>query len=171
MSKIKVGVIFGGRSVEHEVSLLSAKSIIKHIDSDIYDIYPIFIDKNGLWHKVRIDEWLNDGELEVHLDSFLTPSLNYEDPVFFQISESNVLNEIKLDAVFPVLHGTHGEDGTIQALLDSVGLKYTGSNVLASALAMDKDLSKKLFKKAGKQYLACNMHDLDFTMIPCYKYA
>ena len=115
MSKIKVGVIFGGRSVEHEVSLLSAKSIIKHIDSDIYDIYPIFIDKNGLWHKVRIDEWLNDGELEVHLDSFLTPSLNHEDPGFFQISESSVLSEIKLDAVFPVLHGTHGEDGTIQS--------------------------------------------------------
>ena len=70
MSKIKVGVIFGGKSVEHEVSLLSAKSIIKHIDSDIYDIYPIFIDKNGLWHKVRIDEWLNDGELEVQLVSY-----------------------------------------------------------------------------------------------------
>jgi len=149
LSKIKVGVIFGGRSVEHEVSLLSAKSIIKHIDSDIYDIYPIFIDKNGLWHKVRIDEWLNDGELEVHLDSFLTPSLNHEDPGFFQISESSVLSEIKLDAVFPVLHGTHGEDGTIQGMLELMGIPFVGASVLGSSIGMDKIVMKAVLKEAS----------------------
>ncbi|MCK5710686.1 MAG: D-alanine--D-alanine ligase A, partial [Deltaproteobacteria bacterium] len=85
MSKLKVGIIFGGRSVEHEVSLLSAKSVINNTDTEIYDIYPVFIDKNGLWHRVNIDEWLNDGELEVYTESFLAPSLNHENPVFFEI--------------------------------------------------------------------------------------
>ena len=149
MSKIKVGIIFGGRSVEHEVSLLSAKSIIKNIDSDLYDIYPIFIDKNGLWHKVEISEWLNDGELDVHIESFLTPSLNYENPVFFEISDSKVLDELKLDAVFPVLHGTYGEDGTIQGMLELMGIPFVGASVLGSSVGMDKIIMKAVLKEAS----------------------
>ena len=116
MSKTKVGILFGGRSVEHEVSLLSAKSVINNTDREIYDIYPIFIDKNGLWHRVNIDEWLKNGALEVCNNSFLTPSLNHKKPLFFVIEDSNVIDQIKLDVVFPVLHGPYGEDGTIQGL-------------------------------------------------------
>ena len=73
MAKTKVGIIFGGRSVEHEVSLLSAKSVIKNTDTNKYEIYPVFIDKNGLWHSVSIENWLDDGDLVVKTESFLTP--------------------------------------------------------------------------------------------------
>jgi D-alanine-D-alanine ligase len=149
LSKLKVGIVFGGRSVEHEVSLLSAKSVIKNIDSDIHDIYPIFIDKNGLWHKVGINEWLNDGELDVHIESFLTPSLNYENPVFFEISESKVLDELKLDVVFPVLHGTYGEDGTIQGMFELMGIPFVGASVLGSSIGMDKIVMKAVLKESS----------------------
>jgi len=149
LSKQKVGIIFGGRSVEHEVSLLSAKSVINNTDTEIYDIYPIFIDKNGLWHRVNIDSWLKDGELEVHTESFLTPSLNHENPVFFEIENSKVLDQVKLDAVFPVLHGTHGEDGTIQGMLELMGIPFVGASVLGSAIGMDKLVMKAVLNEAS----------------------
>ena len=146
MSKIKVGIIFGGRSVEHEISLLSAKSVIKNTDTNKYEIYPIFIDKDGLWHRVSIDEWLEDGELDVKSESFLTPSLN---PVFFEIKESKVIDELKLDVVFPVLHGTHGEDGTIQGMLELMGIPFVGASVLGSSIGMDKLVMKAVLKEAS----------------------
>jgi len=149
LSKLKVGIIFGGRSVEHEVSLLSAKSVINNTDTEIYDIYPIFIDKNGLWHRVDITEWLKDGELKVHSESFLTPSLNYENPVFFEIEDSKVLDQVKLDAVFPVLHGTHGEDGTIQGMFELMGIPFVGASVLGSAIGMDKLVMKAVLNEAS----------------------
>lgn len=149
MSKIKVGIIFGGRSVEHEISLLSAKSVIKNTDTNKYEIYPIFIDKDGLWHRVSIDEWLEDGELDVKSESFLTPSLNHENPVFFEIKESKVIDELKLDVVFPVLHGTHGEDGTIQGMLELMGIPFVGASVLGSSIGMDKLVMKAVLKEAS----------------------
>lgn len=149
MSKLKVGIIFGGRSVEHEVSLLSAKSVINNTDTEIYDIYPVFIDKNGLWHRVNIDEWLNDGELKVYTESFLAPSLNHENPVFFEIEDSKVLDQVKLDVVFPVLHGTHGEDGTIQGMLELMGIPFVGASVLGSSIAMDKLVTKAVLNEAS----------------------
>lgn len=149
MSKIKVGIIFGGRSVEHEVSLLSAKSVINNTDTNIYDIYPIFIDKNGLWHRVTIDEWLKDGELKIKSESFLTPSFNYENPVFFEIKESEVIDELKLDVVFPVLHGTYGEDGAIQGMFELMGIPFVGASVLGSSIGMDKLVMKAVLKEAS----------------------
>jgi len=149
LSKQKVGIIFGGRSVEHEVSLLSAKSVINNTDTEIYDIYPIFIDKNGLWHRVNIDGWLKGGELEVYTESFLTPSLNHENPVFFEIENSIVLDQVKLDAVFPVLHGTYGEDGTIQGMLELMGIPFVGASVLGSAIGMDKLVMKAVLKESS----------------------
>lgn len=148
MSKKNVGIIFGGRSVEHEVSLLSAKSVIKNTDTEAYDIYPIFIDKNGLWHRVSIENWLDDGELDIKTESFLTPSLNHENPVFFEIQESQVIDELKLDVVFPVLHGTHGEDGTIQGMLELMGIPFVGASVLGSSVGMDKLVMKAVLKEA-----------------------
>lgn len=149
MSKLKVGIIFGGRSVEHEVSLLSAKAVLNNINTEIYDIYPIFIDKNGLWHRVNIAEWLEDGELEVHSKSILTPSLNHDNPVFFEIEDSKVKNQVKLDAVFPVLHGTHGEDGAIQGMLELMGIPFVGASVLGSAIGMDKLVMKAVLNEAS----------------------
>ena len=149
MSRKKVGIIFGGRSVEHEVSLLSAKSVIENTDPEVFEIYPIFIDKNGQWHRVNIDEWLNEGELLVDSNSFLTPSLNHENPVFFEIEDSQVVSEIKLDAVFPVLHGTHGEDGTIQGMLELMGIPFVGASVLGSSIGMDKLIMKAVLKESS----------------------
>jgi len=149
LSKLKVGIVFGGRSVEHEVSLLSAKSVIKNTDTKIYDIYPIFIDKNGLWHRVSIDEWQKDGELQIYTESFLTPSLNHQNPVFYEIEDSQVRDQIKLDAVFPVLHGTHGEDGAIQGMLELMGIPFVGASVLGSAIGMDKLVMKAVLNEAS----------------------
>lgn len=149
MSKLKVGIIFGGRSVEHEVSLLSAKAVINHTDTEIYDIYPILIDKNGLWHRVNISQWLNDGELKVNSKSILTPSLNHENPVFFEIENTKVVDQVKLDAVFPVLHGTHGEDGAIQGMLELMGIPFVGASVLGSAIGMDKLVMKAVLNEAS----------------------
>jgi len=149
LSRKKVGIIFGGRSVEHEVSLLSAKSVIKNTDPEVFEVCPIFIDKNGLWHRVGIDDWLKDGKLEVYDNSFLTPSLNHENPVFFEIENSKVVSEIKLDAVFPVLHGTNGEDGTIQGMLELMGIPFVGASVLGSSIGMDKLIMKAVLKESS----------------------
>lgn len=149
MSKKKVGIIFGGMSVEHEVSLLSAKSVINNTNTELYDISAIFIDKNGSWHRANIDNWLKDGDIEVNKKSLLTPSLNYKNPVFFEIQDSKVIDELKLDVVFPVLHGTFGEDGTVQGLFELMGIPFVGASVLGSAIGMDKLIMKAVLNEAS----------------------
>ncbi len=167
MSRKKVGIIFGGRSVEHEVSLLSAKSVIKNTDPEVFEVYPIFIDKNGLWHRVNIDEWLNEGELLVDSNTFLTPSLNHENPVFFEIEDSKVVSEIKLDAVFPVLHGTYGEDGTIQGMLELMGIPFVGASVLGSSIGMDKLIMKAVLKESSLPVVPyLGFYDYEWTSEP-----
>lgn len=167
MSRKKVGIIFGGRSVEHEVSLLSAKSVIENTDPEVFEIYPIFIDKNGQWHRVNIDEWLNEGELLVDSNSFLTPSLNHENPVFFEIEDSQVVSEIKLDAVFPVLHGTHGEDGTIQGMFELMGIPFVGASVLGSSIGMDKLIMKAVLKESSLPVVPyLGFYDYEWTSEP-----
>ena len=167
MSRKKVGIIFGGRSVEHEVSLLSAKSVIENTDPEVFEVCPIFIDKNGLWHRVNVDEWLNEGELLVDSNSFLTPSLNHENPVFFEIEDSKVVSEIKLDAVFPVLHGTHGEDGTIQGMLELMGIPFVGASVLGSSIGMDKLIMKAVLKESSLPVVPyLGFYDYEWTSDP-----
>ena len=112
MNKIKLGVIYGGLSTEHEVSINSAKSVIDNLDKDKYDIYKIYIDKKGEWYK-------EDNKI---------------DNVFDYLRS--------LDVVFPVLHGLYGEDGTIQGLFELLGVPYVGCRVLASSLGMDKVYAK-----------------------------
>lgn len=119
MKKIKLGVIYGGLSTEHEVSINSAKSVIDNLDKDKYDIYKIYIDKKGEWYK-------EDNKI---------------DNVF------NYLRS--LDVVFSVLHGLYGEDGTIQGLFELLGVPYVGCRVLASSLGMDKVYAKMIFDKVG----------------------
>jgi len=149
LSKITVGVIFGGRSVEHEVSLLSAKSIIRNIDTGKYEISPIFIEKSGMWRRASVSSWLEDGGLEFSGDSFLSPSLNPLNPVFYEISGRELISEHKVDVIFPVLHGTYGEDGTVQGMFELMGIPYVGASVLGSSVGMDKIVMKALLKDSG----------------------
>ncbi len=136
--KLRVGVIFGGRSGEHEVSLLSAASVLKAIDPTRFEIEPIGITKQGRWVVSHDAERLLAGELAEAAAS--NPHTT---------APADVLFERKLDVVFPVLHGTFGEDGTMQGLFELAGLAYVGSGVLGSATGMDKEIMKRLFIAAG----------------------
>jgi D-alanine-D-alanine ligase len=140
--KLRVGVLFGGRSGEHEVSLLSAASILKAIDRKKYDVVPIGISKAGRWLGGENAQALLGGAPEtVQIEANSGSSAEL-------IQQSGSLTSA-LDVVFPVLHGTFGEDGTIQGLLELADLAYVGSGVLGSAAGMDKDTMKKLFAAAG----------------------
>ena len=143
--RLRVGVLFGGRSGEHEVSLISAASVIQALDPQKYEAVPIGITKRGQWlagtaaHKM-LPEILRSGE-RVMLSA--DPSVAALVPVSNSGSDA-----LRVDVVFPVLHGTYGEDGTVQGLLDLAGLPFVGSGVLGSAVGMDKDMQKRLFLQA-----------------------
>ena len=155
MKKIRVGVIFGGRSGEHEVSLRSAESILKAIDRNKYDVVPIGITHEGRWlasrnalsmlpAKDQIQKVLTDGE------SITLPA----EPAA----------QGMVDVIFPMLHGTYGEDGTIQGLLELANVPYVGAGVLGSAVGMDKDVMKRLLRDAGLpivDYWVVRTQDLD----------
>ena len=180
MSKLRIGILFGGRSGEHEVSLLSAASVLNAIDKTKYEVVPIGITKDGHWltaeHAERLlkgdagksaratHENLRAGDPEAtpgaavlasgeavvvppepaHRESGLAP---------FQTDASTLRRAsdraINVDVIFPVLHGTFGEDGTIQGLLELADIAYVGAGVLGSAAGMDKDVMKSLFRAAG----------------------
>ncbi len=146
-SKLKLGLIFGGKSGEHEVSLASAANIYRALDKNKYDITLIAIDKQGHWH------WQQDPEAFANTVNARTyviqkaPAiiLPYRTTHNFRLLNDPTFSQT-IDVVFPVLHGTNGEDGTIQGLLELAEIPYVGSGVLGSALAMDKDLSKHALK-------------------------
>lgn len=162
-NRIKVAVLCGGRSGEHEISLLSAKSIISAIDRNKYDITVIGIRKDGSWYRMDEKNFLlnPDDPANIALNTegneiFISPTPNTD---HFRTSNGS----IKVDVVFPVLHGTYGEDGTVQGMLDMLSVPYVGANYLGSAAAMDKDMAKRLFREAGlvtSEYLVYN-HELD----------
>lgn len=145
--RLRVGVLFGGRSGEHEVSLASAASVIRALDPQKYEAVPIGITKDGRWlvgtsAQKMLPEVLKSGERVV------LPA----DPsaaALVPLSMASGQPSVKVDVVFPVLHGTFGEDGTVQGLLELAGLPYVGAGVLGSAVGMDKDLQKRLFKQEG----------------------
>lgn len=157
--RLRVGVLFGGRSGEHEVSLASAASVIRALDPKKYDVVPIGIAKDGRWlvgtgAQKMLPEVLRTGERV-----FLPP-----DPTAATIvpSQQGGRPSITVDVVFPVLHGTFGEDGTIQGFLELAGLPYVGPGVLSSAVGMDKDVQKRLFAQEGLPivpYLAIRRSD------------
>jgi len=149
LAKLTVGVVFGGRSVEHEVSLVSAKSVISNTDKDKYEVFPIFIDKEGIWRRASIDAWLGGGELDVEMGSFLTPSLGSGEPLLYEIAEGKPAARHKIDVIFPVLHGTFGEDGTVQGLFELMGVPFVGAGVLGSSVGMDKIMMKAVLKDSG----------------------
>ena len=146
MSKLNVAVIFGGKSGEHEVSLMSATNVINAMDKEKYNIKMIGITKEGKWlsYKGAVEK-IVDGSWQKEAEK--SNSAETTDLIF-----SNILNKgeiTDIDVVFPVLHGPNGEDGTIQGMLEMLDLPYVGCGVLASSVAMDKILSKKLFAEAG----------------------
>ncbi len=158
--KKRVGVIFGGRSGEHEISIRSAKTVIENINSERYDVVPIAIMNDGRWlspaDSVR---QFPEHTQKVFLDSQGDPSdsliaLSGDTSVrgLLSLGKGNSdgqENKIPLDIVFPVLHGTYGEDGAIQGLLEMAGIPYVGCGVLASSCGMDKAFMKILFRDAG----------------------
>src|SRR6202142_2232407 len=176
MKKLRVGILFGGRSGEHDVSLLSAASVLNAIDKDKYEVVPIGITKDGRWLTAGDAENLLQGKLAVesrhlragdpeatqpaavlargesvvvppepvHRQSGLVP-FQTDAPLTRRASD----RAINVDVIFPVLHGTFGEDGTIQGLLELADIAYVGAGVLGSAAGMDKDIMKSLFIAAG----------------------
>ena len=133
MKKIKLGVIFGGMSSENEVSFTSGLNVLKNLNKEKYDIYPIYIDINGNWYKYNDDfdtskttKGIKNIEIIDNLEEYLK----------------------NLDKIFPVLHGMYGEDGTIQGLFEMMKIPYVGCGVLASSVGMDKVYSKIIFKNA-----------------------
>jgi D-alanine-D-alanine ligase len=157
MKKLRVGVLFGGRSGEHEVSLMSAASVLKAINREKYEVVPIGITKEGRWLGPAHAEKLLKGEevdaaseaavLAKGQASVTPPSPRSGDLVPFETPSAGA--GIHVDVIFPVLHGTFGEDGTIQGLLELADIPYVGAGVLGSAAGMDKDIMKSLFSAAG----------------------
>jgi D-alanine-D-alanine ligase len=165
--KLRVGILFGGRSGEHEVSLLSAASILKAIDRKKFEVVPIGITKDGHWlaagdargllegDQSSIARRLRAGDPDTTPGAKLLqegiPTLLAPEPV--ETGAALAAGSVRpaaanLDVVFPVLHGTFGEDGTIQGLFELAGVAYVGSGVLGSAAGMDKDVMKRLFQQA-----------------------
>ncbi len=150
--KIRVGIIFGGRSAEHEVSLQSAKNIIEAINRDKYDVVLIGIDKEGRWHlNDEIKYLLNANNPKLIKLNKSSDDLSLipggKNNNIYNISRREIVKDI--DVVFPVLHGTFGEDGTMQGLLKLADMPFVGAGVLGSAAGMDKDVMKRLWRDAG----------------------
>ncbi len=146
--KIRIGILFGGRSGEHEVSLTSAASVLKALDPAKYEVVPIGITRQGRWLVGTAADKLLPAVLQNGKP--VTPSVDPTGPKLLAInSNPSAEPRPEVDVVFPVLHGTFGEDGTIQGLLELAGIPYVGAGVLASAAGMDKDVMKKLFRDAG----------------------
>lgn len=152
MSKIRVGIIFGGKSAEHEVSLQSAINIIEAIDKEKYEIVLIGVDKEGKWYLIEDSKVLlnSDNPKLIQLnksDKPLALITGEKSNQLFSINDNKTLG--KIDVVFPVLHGPYGEDGTIQGLLKLANIPFVGADVLGSAVGMDKDIMKRLLRDAG----------------------
>jgi len=148
--KIAVGILFGGKSAEHEVSLLSAKNIYDAIDRSRFEPVLIGIDKSGKWLLSDASRFLlNSGDpRHISLDPSGSPTALTPASEGLLGSPGNTATP-KLDVVFPILHGPFGEDGTVQGLLKLAGVPFVGSGVLGSAVGMDKDVMKRLFRDAG----------------------
>jgi len=140
LNRTRVGVIFGGRSGEHEISVVSAASIFKHLDRARYEPTPILIEKDGRWVRPSTPPTATSaGEVLAHGSGAGGSPVDPFDAVSL----------VNVDVVFPVLHGPYGEDGTIQGLLELANVPYVGAGVLGSAVGMDKGIMKRLFETRG----------------------
>ena len=154
MEKLRVGLLFGGRSVEHDVSIVSATSILGALDRDRYDVSLIGVDTDGGWHLIDADA------LDALPEATLGDALAQTDVFLPATAGASALRAAddagpapgpagRLDVIFPIIHGRGGEDGALQGLLESADLPYVGSGVLSSAAQMDKDVAKRLLAQAG----------------------
>jgi len=153
MNKLKLGLIYGGKSGEHEVSLQTAAAVLKELDHSKYEVTPFYITKQGEWIRgprltgpVDLPQLTSFDKEETAAGSILPASLFY--PREFA-GDSPSQAGADIDVVFPLLHGTYGEDGTIQGLLELANIPYVGAGVLASAVGMDKIMMKKIFGQEG----------------------
>ena len=156
--KTSIGIIFGGRSGEHEISVRSANAVIQNIDAERYEVVPIAISDTGYWMNPTASAALLSAEARAALpdgiDAFenskiaLVGDTRYSGLVDLS-GKGSTAALAELDVIFPVLHGTFGEDGTIQGLLEMAGIPYIGGSVLASSCGMDKVVMKTLFKESG----------------------
>ena len=146
--KKKIGLLYGGKSAEHEVSLSTARAVMQALNFDEYEIYPIYITQEGEWRKgsrlktavESIEQLQFAGETKESLPNNISGFLS---------SPQQSMDEGSLDVIFPLLHGPNGEDGTVQGLLEVMNLPYVGNGVLASSAGMDKVVMKQLFEIAG----------------------
>ncbi len=150
--KCKVGIIFGGKSAEHEVSLQSAKNVIEAIDKDKYDIVLIGVNKKGRWLLSDNSKFLLNSEnpklIKLNKEAGQNVALIPQSNGRIANLDTHQSDE-SIDVVFPILHGPFGEDGTIQGLLKLAHVPFVGANVLGSAVGMDKDVMKRLLRDAG----------------------
>lgn len=153
-NKIRVGVLYGGRSGEHDVSVVSASHVIRNLDRSQFEVIPIGIDKQGTWflgHDSNA-ELKSPEERTLEKCMLFTPNAigtSLQHVQSTQCISSKKNNERVFDVLFPVIHGVLGEDGTVQGLLELADIPYVGCGVLASAIGMDKDMSKRLVGQAG----------------------
>jgi D-alanine-D-alanine ligase len=156
MKKLKVGILFGGRSGEHEVSITSAISVFNALDKNKYDVVLIGIDKSGRWLLPSETKVLASMQkprlLKLNQETETISLVPYESShqlVSFNTGGGPSASDKKFDVILPILHGPNGEDGKMQGLLELSNIPYVGSGVLGSALGMDKDMSRRLFQAAG----------------------
>lgn len=136
MRKLKLGVMLGGMSTEHDVSISSGVSVLQNLNKDKYDIYPIYIAKDGIWY-------------EYSLTKTEKKTIKVGEQIAYGKQIKNEIEYLKqLDVVFPVLHGLYGEDGSMQGLLELAKIPYVGCHIIGSCLGMDKVYSKIIFEKA-----------------------
>lgn len=176
-SKLRVGFIFGGKSVEHEVSLISAKGVMEAIDREKFDVVPIGVTKSGRWLSHRDSMKLLRGEPVGHEDLNLIVVGSHQFKGLVCVQDPNLAQEIPedtkhaknpqkysreisgVDVVFPLIHGSYGEDGRLQGMLEMANIPYVGSGPLSSALGIDKDIMKRLLRDNG-------IPTPDYTVIP-----
>jgi D-alanine-D-alanine ligase len=147
MKKLKVAVIYGGCSGEHEISCMSAAGVLKNMDRNLFEPVPIAIDKNGQWFIDKIPNVLlpDNSALKINTDTAKAyPLMNHTNQL-----TTNSNNDTHFDVIFPVVHGVQCEDGTLQGLFEILNVPYVGANVISSALGMDKIVSKRLVSSAG----------------------
>ena len=165
VEKKRLGLIFGGESLEHEVSVQSAKEIIGHLDVNKYSLIPIGIDKRGEWHFFKQAPFLSA------LKQGQVPTFKNEDTCFPPLFRGHLFKnkgfcpsffKSHCDLVFPIVHGPFGEDGTIQGLLELANIPYVGSDLLSSSMCMDKGIMKDILRSQGlptSDYLVCDFKD------------
>ena len=149
--KLRVALLFGGKSAEHEISLISARNIVAAMDKNKYDIVAIGIDKQGRWYLDQGAKLLLGGEAaEVEFgDARNAAAIMPGNTTTPMVRRSDTVGLTGIDVVFPILHGPFGEDGTVQGLLKLANLPFVGAGVLGSAVSMDKDVMKRLLRDAG----------------------